>query len=222
MEEECVLLVPICLSVWLPACSGEVRFSISSLCRKNLKLNIAFYHPQHKPDKPCPSLCASLLTAIITHCGSDIELAHSSGHAAPFMMCPHSTHPLYQQCEGGGGCKAPVEQALASESCSRRVSSFRSPCWRLPVITSEIAANAENWHNLGAFVAACDACSRNLLTIWKASFQNAKCPLQTESSSLSSISLMKLKRCRLFDVSWLSFKLEILQQDVGFVYLCFI
>lgn len=112
----CVWYMPSCLCRRLPAVARLVfRYHLSpSLCLENLKLNITFYHPQHKPDKPCPCLCASLLTAIITHYGSDIELAHSSGHAAPFMMCPHSTHPLYQQCEGGK-CKAPVEQALNLE-----------------------------------------------------------------------------------------------------------
>lgn len=108
----------VCLPLWsMPslslsplACSIEVSVQVSSSislypCHKNLKLNIAFYHPQHKPDRPCPCVCASLLAAFIIHCGSDIESAHSSGRAAPFMMCPSSTHPLYQQWRGKKNAK---------------------------------------------------------------------------------------------------------------------
>lgn len=130
----CVRVMHAILSSPPASCSGEVSFQISSpppppLCRKNLELNITFYHPQSKPDKPRPCLCASLLAAIITLRGSDIKLAHSSGHAAPFVMCPHSTQPLYQQWGWGGvGGKAPVEQMLNSEQCPRCVCLFRSPC----------------------------------------------------------------------------------------------
>lgn len=96
-----------------------LRYHLSlslSLCHMNLISTITFYHPQHKPDKICPCLSASLLAAIITHCGSDIELAHSSGHAAPLTMCPLSAHPLHQQCEGVK-CKARVEFRIAISLC---------------------------------------------------------------------------------------------------------
>lgn len=86
-------------------------------------------------------------------------------------------------------------------------------CWWLPVITSEIAANTENWQGCGVYTQyaltfahtdtiwelCCNLwCVRSLYlpTIWKGSFENAIRPLKTESSSLSFISILKLKCCR--------------------------
>jgi len=114
----CVCVMNTILSLPATACSWRLVFRYHLfLCHEDPEPNITFYHPQHKPDKLCPCPCASLLAAIITHCGSDIELAHRSGHAALFMMCPHSSHLLYQQCEGRK-CKAAVEQVLNLEQHS--------------------------------------------------------------------------------------------------------
>lgn len=112
----CVWSMPSCRCHSLPAVLRLV-FQIASLpplsAAKNLKLNITFYHQQHKPDKPPLSPASvpvsslpSLLTVALTS-----SLTHSSGHAAPFMMCPHSTHLLYQQCEGRGRAERGVANA---------------------------------------------------------------------------------------------------------------
>lgn len=168
--------MPSCLRHCLPAVVRLViRYHLSpSLCRKNLKLNITFYHPQHKPDKPCPCLCASLLTAIITHCGSDIELAHSSGHAAPFMMCPHSTHPLYQQCEGENAKlllnKRWIQNSVLTVSAysDRLADDYLSLLQKLLQILKidrvVVCTHSTRWRlrtqtQSGSFVATCDAYS---------------------------------------------------------------
>lgn len=105
-----------------------------------------------RPVSACVPVCSSpsLLTT------TDTVLAHGSGHVALFLMCPHSTHLLYQQCEGCK-CKAAAEQVMNLEySVSLFLSlalwlgvHMETNLWLL-IITAEMAANTGNWHGLSS------------------------------------------------------------------------
>lgn len=100
----CVWFMPSCQCQLQPAAlrldffflSLTLSLSLPPPAAKNLKLNITFYHRQHKPDKPSlttspppphpvpVSSPPSLLTAAPRHRVS----------ACHFAMCPHPAHPL--------------------------------------------------------------------------------------------------------------------------------
>lgn len=163
-----------------PARSAEVSFpdSVSPPlpAAKNLKLNITFYHQQHKPDKPPPRprpLCQSPRCHHYSlwpwHRVSTQLRACCTVHDVPSFHPPiiSTVWGKRESREGGwrrmqSSCWTSAEFWSALSRCVRLLGSPRQ--W-LPVITAEIAANAENWQGYGvytqtqsgSFVAACDA-----------------------------------------------------------------
>lgn len=139
-----------------------------------------------RPVSACVPVCSSpsLLTT------TDTVLAHGSGHVALFLMCPHSTHLLYQQCEGCK-CKAAAEQVMNLEySVSLFLSlalwlgvHMETNLWLL-IITAEMAANTGNWHGLSSVpISAVKTGDRNreltiftlyLEVLWKLSLATMK------------------------------------------------